>query len=109
MSYTGYGATTTPPPPPPKKMPLRITPPDPALLAKYPAAQKAWCAEASRRGLYPSNRTCNEAIAAGAPMTNLDEVQAAPGSPAAFDRTKLFVGIGIAVVVIGIGAYLISK
>jgi hypothetical protein len=82
---------------------------DPSLAMNYPAEQKAWCLQAVDRGVYPSHILCNQAVAAGAPMTDLTQTQAPPGSEAAFSKTKLIVGIGIAVVVVGIGAYLITK
>lgn len=82
---------------------------DPARAAKYSAEQKAWCIQAASYGLYPHVKACNEAVAAGAPMTDLTQATATPGSEAGYSNTKLYVGIGIAVVVVGIGAYLITR
>ena len=82
---------------------------DPARAAKYSAEQKAWCIQAASYGLYPNVKACNVAVANGAPMTDLMQSSPTPGSEAGYSNTKLYVGIGIAVVVVGVGAYLITR
>lgn len=101
-AYAGFGQTV----PPPKKQAVRpVTTPS----TRFSEEQKAYCRQAYQAGLYPSHLACNEAIEGGAPMVDLSAQSPAPGSEAAYSKTKLYVGIGIAVVVVGIGAYLISK
>lgn len=102
-AYSGFGQS------PPPKTHLRSQPVDPTLASRYPEAQKQWCIQAVAQGLYTGARACNQAVAAGAPMTDLSVTQATPGSPVAESRTKLYVGIAVAALVVGVGAYLITK
>ena len=99
-SYSGFGDV------PAKRTRLGTKPVDPSLATKYSAEQKAWCIQAVQNGLYPHAAACNQAVAAGAPMTAIAPL---PGSEVAYDHTKLYVGIGIAVLVVGVGGYLLFK
>jgi len=103
-AYSGLGQTA----PPPKKQAVRPVR-DPSLATMYPEEHKEWCRQAVAHGFYTGNLTCLQALAAGAPMTDLNAQSPLPGSEAAYSNTKLYVGIGIAVAVVGIGAYLLTR
>jgi hypothetical protein len=98
FGYSGFGQA-----PEKRAIPARV-------LDSYrdlPIEARRACLAAVRAGQYPNAIPCyDEVRRTGAPPI-LDAPLTAEATPE--DRTKLYVGIGIAVVVVGVGAYLITR
>jgi len=96
MSYVAMGAAA-----PPKKAELLPTAPNRDL----PAATRTACKAAAKAGQYVDYLACYDAVRGGAPVPTID----APltEAEAAHSRTSLYVGLGIAVAVVGVGGYLL--
>lgn len=98
--YTGFGAATAPPP---RKTEMRQS-----AYTDLPLASRNACKAATRAGQFPDIITCYEGLRAGAPVPIVDMPMTA--EEAQTSRTTLYVGMAIAaVVVVGVGAYLITK
>lgn len=77
----------------------------PGLNRDLSIAAKNACKQAARAGQYPDYIACYDAVRAGAPVPVLDAPQTTEQASA--DRTKLYVGVGLAVLVVGVGGYLL--
>jgi hypothetical protein len=86
--------------------------PTKATLASHqatdiPLTTKTACMAAVRAHQYPTVTSCYDAVRAGAPVPTLDAPVTA--AEASADHTKLYVGVAIAVAVVGVGGYLLFK
>jgi len=74
-----------------------------------PIEARRACLAAVRAGQYPNAIPCYDEVrrTGAAPIVPGDAPVTASAAPT--DRTKLYVGLGIAVVVVGLGAYLITR
>lgn len=97
--YRGFGADVAPPP---QKVGLRTS-----AYSDLPIEARNACKAATRAKQYPNITACYDALRAGAPVPTVDMPVTA--EQAQTSRTTLYVGIAIAVVAVGVGAYLITK
>jgi len=98
MYYGGLGQT-----PPVKHAFTRVGGQD------LPIETRRACGAAVQARQYPNMTACYDAVRAGAPVPAVDAPLTVPPAEEATSTMRLYVGIGIAVLVVGIGAYLIVK
>ena len=80
-----------------------------AAGADLPMETRKACMAAVRAYQYPNTTACYDAVRAGAPVPTVDAPVTASPAEQATSNTRLYVGIGIAVAVVGVGAYLITR
>lgn len=73
-----------------------------------PLETRKACGRAVQARQYPNLNACYDAVRGGAPVP-VDAPMTTTPEEQATSHTRLYVGIGIAVLVLGIGAYLITK
>jgi hypothetical protein len=100
MFFSGYGDAA----PPPKKSEFAASS---TVNQDLPVAVRNACKAAARARQYPDYLACYNAVRAGAPVPTADLPVTA--EQAEINHTRLYVGLAIAAVTAGVGAYLITK